>query len=215
MNQYIVKHMTEDARAASFTDAFSLAAIPSVFQNINRATLSYHWEKNDYKPETYAWMGWNGAGLHVLMASREPEIRSVVAVDGGDSYTDSCMECFVMPKPDISMRYVNIELTPRPATHIGVGEGRHARKVFSIVPNGFNPSASVYDGAWWAVSYTIPTGFLNEHFDFTPKSGDVMHGNFYKCGEATAQPHYGMWQPYAIEKPDYHRPELFGTLIIE
>jgi hypothetical protein len=39
-----------------------------------------------------------------------------------------------------------------------------------------------------------------------------MTGNFYKCGDLTACPHYGMWTPYALPAADFHRPELFGEI---
>ena len=45
-------------------------------------------------------------------------------------------------------------------------------------------------------------------------SGDTIKANFYKCGDETEHLHYGMWSRCETEKPDFHRPEFFGTLVI-
>ena len=41
-----------------------------------------------------------------------------------------------------------------------------------------------------------------------------LRANFYKCGDKTAHPHYLSWSPIHTEKPDFHRPEFFGELIL-
>jgi hypothetical protein len=43
-----------------------------------------------------------------------------------------------------------------------------------------------------------------------------MRGNFYKCGDGTALPHYGMFKGYFdVAAPDYHRPERFIPFVTE
>ena len=44
--------------------------------------------------------------------------------------------------------------------------------------------------------------------------GVILYGNFYKCGDGTAVPHYGMWSPVGTAEPDFHRPEYFGELAV-
>ena len=46
-------------------------------------------------------------------------------------------------------------------------------------------------------------------------SGDTIKANFYKCGDDMPQKHYLSWHPIRIEKPNFHRPDHFGTLIFE
>ena len=41
---------------------------------------------------------------------------------------------------------------------------------------------------------------------------DTVSANFYKCGDKTAHIHFVSWSPIGCEKPDFHRPEYFGTL---
>jgi hypothetical protein len=120
-----------------------------------------------------------------------------------------------MPAPELTGAYINVEATPAAVMHIGVGDGRHGRDVYKELPGGFTASASRHAGEWWAVSYTIPAGLLRERFGAELRPGMKMRGNFYKCGDLTAFPHYGMWHAYDLPAPDFHRPELFGEFILE
>ena len=45
--------------------------------------------------------------------------------------------------------------------------------------------------------------------------GLETRANFYKCGDQTSKRHYLSWNPVSTAKPDYHRPEHFGSLIFE
>ena len=41
-----------------------------------------------------------------------------------------------------------------------------------------------------------------------------LRGNFYKCGDATVQPHYLAWNPVTSAVPAFHRPEDFGEIVL-
>lgn len=45
--------------------------------------------------------------------------------------------------------------------------------------------------------------------------GMAIHANFYKCGEKTEYPHFGVWKHPGTPKPDFHRPESFGEIVLE
>ncbi len=67
----------------------------------------------------------------------------------------------------------------------------------------------------WRLEFFVPLDCVRALFGrdgFT--EGDVIKANFYKCGDETAQPHYGMWSGVDSAQPDFHRPEYFGDLII-
>lgn len=63
----------------------------------------------------------------------------------------------------------------------------------------------------WSLMTKIP---FNAFFanGFNPSSANSIKGNFYKCGDKTAKPHYVSWSPIATPSPDFHRPEYFGCL---
>ena len=42
----------------------------------------------------------------------------------------------------------------------------------------------------------------------------AVRGNFYKCGDKTAHPHFVSWNPVGTPSPDFHRPEFFGELLL-
>ena len=192
-------------------------AICEPWRSLNEAKLAhYPWKAidSDYTPECAARVGWNAAGVHVLMYANEPIIRAVETTVGGDIYLDSCLEFFLAPHAD-SQKYVNCEVNPMAVMHIGVGEGRYGRNVFLEVPEGFNPVHSTHNGGWWAISYTIPTSFLKENFDFIPESCAHVRGNFFKCGDYERHVHHGIFYPNDMAKPDYHRPEVFADMMLE
>ena len=46
------------------------------------------------------------------------------------------------------------------------------------------------------------------------KAGHKMRGDFYKCGDKTAQKHYGSFTPIDWPTPNFHRPEFFADMVI-
>ena len=64
----------------------------------------------------------------------------------------------------------------------------------------------------WDVTYELPFKLLRLFFpDFAPHG--KIRGNFYKCGDLTAQEHYLAWNRVDAERPNFHLPEYFGELI--
>ena len=43
--------------------------------------------------------------------------------------------------------------------------------------------------------------------------GYCFFGNFYKCGDETKHPHFGMWNEILVDD-DFHQRQYFGKLII-
>ena len=210
---YEIRRLPEGVGRYELKGVFCPDQLPEEYLALQEATLdNFPWDENGYKPETCARVGWNSEGLHVLMYANEPVIRAEETEVGGEVCEDSCLEFFLMPKEGNPL-YFNAEITPLPTVHLGIGDGRHNRDVYKEVPAGMNAVSSKHEGAWWAVSYTIPAALLKERFDLVLESGLKMRGNFYKCGDSTQYPHYGMFHPYDLPAADYHRPELFADFV--
>jgi hypothetical protein len=67
----------------------------------------------------------------------------------------------------------------------------------------------------WYVEYLLPFDDIEKLFgvsEFT--SGYTFKGNFYKCGDETAVPHFGSYYPINLPSPDFHCPSFFGDFII-
>ena len=44
---------------------------------------------------------------------------------------------------------------------------------------------------------------------------DSVRANLYKCADGSRWPHYLSWAPIHTPQPDFHRPEFFGTLLLQ
>ncbi|MGI6732213.1 MAG: carbohydrate-binding family 9-like protein [Anaerovoracaceae bacterium] len=169
-----------------------------------------------YQPITTAQMISMEDHFAIKMETNEKKPRIVVNELNGPVYTDSCMEFFFMPDPQHSNRYINWEFNPMGTLFISIGTNRFDRVNLDI-PNYkelFNVKAWInLEG--WGLEYKIPYKFLQGFFpEFSAKPGAMMRGNFYKCGDETEHPHYGVWADIDLPAPDFHSPDFFGTLSI-
>jgi hypothetical protein len=174
----------------------------------------FPWDKGEgFRPATRAAVAYNDESLFVYMETDETEIRAETR-GFGHVHTDSCMEFFLSPDPSRSPQYLNWEFNPAGAMHLAVGTGRHDRVKIpeENYTDFFQVKTSVH-GKGWNLEYRIPLAFLRRFFPQTElKPGHTMRGNFYKCGDETARPHYGCWSPIELPEPDFHCPDFFGTL---
>jgi isopentenyldiphosphate isomerase len=171
----------------------------------------YAWD-GDYRPEARAYLAWDEAGLRVLLCADEPTVSGKVTAFGGPVWRDSCLECFLRPFGD-DPRYVNIEVNAAGAALIGVGPDREHREELKACPDGMDIQASRHEGGWWAVAYTVPFSWLEALFGRPVDRNAPIRANFYSCDESI-HPHFGSWSPIEAPKPDFHRPECFGRLIL-
>jgi hypothetical protein len=70
------------------------------------------------------------------------------------------------------------------------------------------------DDTTWEVALIIPYAAFFKH-QIQSLDGKEIKANFYKCGDELQTPHFLSWNPIKIEKPDFHRPDFFGTLEFE
>jgi len=170
-------------------------------------------------PESYAVLAYDAEGIHVFMRSDETTIRAEQTEQNGPIYTDSCLEFYLMPDSRDGL-YFNFECNPRGVIFLSVGKERAGRTL--IVDEGpayFKMKAPQsppgYEGKFWSVSYCLPFEFIGKYIpEFRPGS-KAMRGNFYKCGNLLPEPHWGCWNRVEWIKPDFHRPEYFGSLTLE
>ncbi len=179
---------------------------------------SYVWGK-EYTPKSKAGLIMiKNQGFYLYMECREKEPRAVYHNYNDPVYTDSCLEFFAKWYTG-SDKYINMEMNSAGALLSCVGSGRENRRPLSEFTGGkvFRVDAVVNDN-YWSVSSLIPFSVLEQVYGIDKDifaSGYCFSGNFYKCGDNTQIPHYGSWNRVLAEKPDFHRPECFGKLIIE
>lgn len=170
-----------------------------------------------YKPITFVSAGHNGSDLYFMYQVHGNCLRAVNTRDNQNVHEDSCVEFFVqVPGSDL---YYNFEFNCsgvcKAARHFGTRDqfeylteeeraliDRHS----SIGRRAFNEINGLFS---WELTVKIPLKLLGIQAGMLPKK---LLGNFYKCADATSQPHYVSWNPIKTDKPDFHRPEFFGEI---
>lgn len=183
------------------------------------------WPDYNAVPRTEVRLWQSGTGLHIGFRVWETNPRTVWRQHNEPVYKDSCVEFFLQPCPGSDPRYINFEMNAAGTLLLQIGSGRSDRKFLD--PAGFSRFAIVVSAAslpleqgsptepCWQVTYTIPFEWLAGLFpDFRPGPSWEMRGNFYKCGDETASPHYGCWNPVTSAQPDFHRSCDFGLLVL-
>jgi len=209
MNTYIIPPATHPLPTLSGR-AFDPGDEP--FCGVRYAPIDRYPWGGEYRPEARACLAWDDTGLHVLLCANEPTVSAKVTAFGGPVWTDSCLECFLQPFPD-DPRYVNIEVNAAGAALIGIGPDRERREVLGSCPEGMGIQASRHDGGWWAVAYTVPFAWLEGLYGRPVDRSAGFRGNFYCCDESI-HPHFGSWSEIDAPRPDFHRPEYFGRLVL-
>ena len=172
------------------------------------AVSTYLWENNGYTPETNARLAINGECLFLHMECRESRPLARFTETGSPVCCDSCLEFFFSPND--CEAYCNLEVNANGCLLCGFGTSRHGRVPAEILLEA--PRATVCEEKWY-IDLVISLEKVKKLF----RTEEIQYftGNFYKCGDETAFPHYGMWAEVDSAVPDFHRPEYFGILNIE
>ena len=164
----------------------------------------------------HAKLCYDDQALYVRMWADEKDIRATYTPDDPDAkcYEDSCLEFFLAPVEG-DARYMNFEVNPNCAVCNEIGTQKADRERLHPTADMLDATSSRIDGGW-EVSYRIPFDYLQSFYpDFAPEPGAQMRGNFYKCGNLTANKHYLVWNHVDSDTPNFHVPESFGTLVLE
>ena len=176
---------------------------------------SYMWDENGYKPESYAQLfAVENEGVYARLWSFEENIRCECTKRDDPVYTDSCLELFLMPVQGDN-RYFNFEVNPKTIYLSQIGTCRNDRvfiKELTDLEPEIKPITVSENG--WGYEIFIPDSFISSLYGVEHHTKECsIKGNFYKCGDSTALPHYGSHFPVKTENPDFHRPEFFGDII--
>lgn len=176
---------------------------------------TYKWTDNDYKPIVEVFLCHNNDKLKVKFIAYEKDIYIKSFEDNGRIWCDSCVEFFIRPFED-DERYINFEINPVRAMIMSIGEDRNERKALVFdYKSQLNVKTDSHSG-FWTVQFEISFDMLCKIFENKKrlKSGDTIYGNFYKCGDETPDPHFGMWNEID-GPPNFHQSQYFGELILK
>jgi hypothetical protein len=180
----------------------------------------------DHQPRTLARLAWDEECLHVIFRVEDRFVRAVAGRYQDPVCLDSCVELFFTPGLDLREGYFNVEMNCGGTSlfHHQRDRGRVRRDVSEADGRRLEPAHTLpvrvdpeLPGPLaWAVAYRIPFEVLERYAPVDrPRPGAAWRANLYKCGDATSHPHWLAWSPVDVPKPDFHRPEFFGTLRFE
>ncbi len=180
----------------------------------------YPWG-DEYQPRTTGSLVFlPGRGFFLKMRCEESNPTACYTKNSDPVHMDSCMEAFLDFFPESKKGYINFEINANGAMKCSIGPQRNSPQYprFYFEREGIavpHPSVAKGDG-FWEISLLIPLSFLKTAYgrdDFYP--GQILYGNFHKCGENTPVPHFGTLFPIQSPTPDFHRPEFFKELVLE
>jgi hypothetical protein len=176
-------------------------------------------EQFHYKPLTTVYVGRDTSAIYLYFQVLGNCRSSVHTQDNQPVHEDSCVDFFVQ-LPDHPY-YYNFEFncigTCKAARHFRTREQaedlsllqlQQIRRWPSIGTRPFNEMDGLFS---WDLCVSIPYQLIGIDGSQLPEK---LRANFYKCADATEQPHYVSWNPIQAEKPDFHRPESFGELLL-
>lgn len=180
-----------------------------------------NWPGYEYQPRVRFNIGYGEKEIYLKYYVHEQYVMAQKKKPNESVCEDSCVEFFV--SPDSDGVYYNFEFNPIGTCLLGKGTGRadskvvdpeYISKIRRLGTMGTTPFDEKTGDQYWELTIAIPVeAFAGKDIKTLP--GKVFRANFYKCGDKLSQPHYLTWNPVGTEKPDYHRPEYFGTLEFE
>lgn len=169
-----------------------------------------NWADYPFDPGTTFKIARLGDALVLRFTVHESSPLAVNIADFDPVWEDSCVEffCQVPGHKD----YYNFEFNSK---GIGVASSRTGQ---NENVNLFSPDQmksiirkSNIGADSWSMELTIPISLIVEN----PTYPLELKGNFYKCGDKCATPHFLSWAPIDNPTPLFHCPQFFGTLVIE
>lgn len=154
-------------------------------------------------------------GFLIRMICLENQPKTVYTGPDTPVCRDSCMECFINFAPETDDRYINLEANSAGTLHCKLGSGREDRVSLRSMGIPMPEVKAERSQGRWQLDYFIPLSCVEAIYgprDFS--EGQIIKANFYKCGDETDMPHFGMWSPVDTPTPDFHRPEFFGELVL-
>lgn len=183
----------------------------------NIANISiYNWG-GAYQPKATAILCFiEQVGFIVKLSCDEKNPRAVFTKQNEGVCRDSCLEFFANFKPKkTGSGYMNFEGNAKGSLLCCYGTNRYHRK--TIMQMGFcHPEPLPYQNEIsWGFELMIPLSLINDVYgDSTFSTGDIIKGNFYKCGDDCEVPHYGSYTKINSDHPDFHLPEYFSDMIL-
>lgn len=173
-----------------------------------------NWKEFPYAPEVSFHVAHTDKALVVLFDVKEDHLRAVSLEDNGPVWEDSCVEIFLsVPGKE---EYFNFEINCVGTSLAAYRRSKTDADMFSPEQMGQTGTVASLpheaidrqsEGQEWSLLKIIPFSLLG-----LSGKPEMLKGNFYKCGDKCAQPHFLSWAPIDLPEPNFHCPEFFGEI---
>ena len=178
-----------------------------------------NWSGFPYKPTVSFRIARSASHIVIIYNVRGLDLRAAALEDNGPVWEDSCCEFFVSHPSDGT--YYNFELNCIGTLLASKRRSRNdadmftAQELAQIMRFSTLEKKAIEEAGeirCWSTAIIIPMALIGLDAGNLP---ETIRANFYKCGDLTAHPHFLSWNPIDLPKPDFHRPEFFGTLTLK
>lgn len=169
-----------------------------------------------YQPRTTVRLARTDAFLYVLFSVEAEQVRALHTRDLEAVCEDSCVEFFLANAENT--RYWNFEFNAIGTCNASVRRDKKTdmqrlseaelQSIMRYPSLGNAPIAGTDATVAWSLLVGIPMALIGCEGEVPP----TLRGNFYKCGDKTARPHYLSWSPIPTPAPNFHLPQYFGEL---
>ena len=197
-------------------------------------TLNVQWvhsasAPNAPRPVVQAKLQYDAANIYGIYKVDDVSVRATHTVFNSSVCQDSCVEFFFRPGYDQGP-YFNLEMSASGAhllyfvrdwtpvgdyyqdfTEVPEADGAQFETRSSLAA----PAPRERVGAiTWLVQFRIPIAVAEKYTGaLGALHGQRWTGNFYKCGDDLAHPHWLEWSP--VETLNFHQPQYFGEFLLE
>ena len=177
-------------------------------------TLTYQWDEKGYCPEVEFYPQMTEKGFKIKIFVKESNPKRVMTEHFQPVHLDSCVEWFVNFFPETSDNYFNFEVNANGVMNVAFRKNRQEYQTMTVEDIERLGIKTKIEEDDWTVEYEVPFTLIEKYFDGFERKNEVeVLANFYKCGDETLYPHYGVWKQIDTPEPDFHRPEYFGKLV--
>ncbi|MGM9760255.1 MAG: carbohydrate-binding family 9-like protein [Parabacteroides sp.] len=177
---------------------------------------SINWEEYPYKPITAFDIARSSSRLYIRYFVKCNSLKAIYQYDNSPVHLDSCVEFFMQKQGDVE--YMNFEFncigtcdaarrqSREIKTSLSSDEYAQIERHSSLENKPFEEQLGNYS---WELIVAIPFELMGLDPQNLPEK---IRGNFYKCADDTAMPHFVSWNPIDLPKPDFHCPDFFGEI---
>lgn len=203
-------------------DGRDLAALAEVLEARGRriSVDTLNWPIDfPYRPICIVDVAYCRRGILLHYFVRGLELRTLSPGDGHYVHEDSCVEFFM--QRERGEAYINFEFNAAGVCYASHHKSPREGSLLSSEEFASIERTATYQGQrldlgegihQWELSALIPWETMGYAAGEVPER---LWGNFYKCADGTAHPHYLSWAPIEEERPAFHRPQFFGELVLQ